>query len=348
MTAENEQKPTPISALGEFGLIRRLTQNLKPMQPGTVRSIGDDAAVLNYGDERTVVSTDMFVEGVHFDLLFTPLMHLGYKCVVGSISDVVAMGATPRHIFVNIALSNKYSVEMVEEVYKGIRTACKNYRVDLAGGDTSASHSGMMISITAMGSAPEEQLSYRSGAKPGDKVVVSGDLGGSYVGLQVLEREKRVMEEEPEIKPELEGFEYVLQRQLRPEARMDIMELLRKNKIHPTSMIDISDGLGSEMLHLCEESKVGCTIYEEHIPMDPATYNTAVEFSLDSTVCALNGGEDYELLFTVSAEDGEKLENDPDVTVIGEVTEAGEGRWLITRGGNKIELEAGGWNAFRE
>jgi thiamine-monophosphate kinase len=340
------EKLTPIGQLGEFGLITHLTRNFKPVEASTVTAVGDDAAVLKYGAEDSIVSTDMYVEGVHFDLVYTPLMHLGYKCITGSISDIYAMNGMARQVLVSLALSSRFTVEALEELYDGIRIACKNYGVDLVGGDTTSCKTGLVISVTAIGTARNKDICYRSGAKEGDLVCVSGDLGGAYVGLQVLEREKRVFLEAPGAQPELSGFDYVLKRQLRPEARKDVVEILKALDIRPTAMIDISDGLASEALHICTQSKTGCELYEDKIPIDPNTYNTALDFNLDPTVCALSGGEDYELLFTISPADHEKIKNQPDFTVIGHITDADDGCRLVSKSGNIYPLEAQGWKHF--
>ncbi|MEX0968033.1 MAG: thiamine-phosphate kinase [Bacteroidia bacterium] len=348
--AENKKEGyTSISTLGEFGLIEKLTAHLKKYNESSNTVAGDDGAVIKYeGEEHTVISSDMFLEGVHFDLLYTPLLHLGYKCIVAAISDIVAMNAKPGQVLVNLAISNKYSVEMVEELYKGMETACANYKVDVVGGDTSSSRTGMVLSITALGSAPASKIVYRTGAKTGDIVCVTGDLGAAYLGLQLLEREKRVLAADPQMKPELTGYEYLLQRQLKPETRVDVIHLLGELKLKPTAMIDISDGLASDLLHLCNKSNKGVKIYEENIPVDPMAYNAAMDFNLDPTLCALNGGEDYELIFTLPASEKESVENDPDITVIGVITDASEGSRLITRSGAAHPLQAQGWNAFPE
>jgi thiamine-monophosphate kinase len=337
---------TQIQDLGEFGLIAHLTEPFNPAQPTTVAGAGDDAAVLHYGDVETLVSTDMYVEGVHFDLVYTPLMHLGYKCVTGSISDIYAMNGTAQQVLVSLALSSRFTVEALDELYLGIRIACENYGVDLVGGDTTSSKTGLVISVTALGYANAKEICYRKGAQPGDIICVSGDLGGAYVGLQVLEREKRVFLEVPDAQPELEGFDYVLKRQLRPEARKDIVEILKALNVKPTAMIDISDGLASEIMHICKESDTGCTLEEDKIPLDESTYNTALKFNIDPTLCALSGGEDYELLFTINPDDLEKISNQPDFTVIGHIETKEAGCKLLTRSGNRHELIAQGWKHF--
>lgn len=330
--------------MGEFGLIDRLTETIQIKNESTLKGVGDDAAVLNYNQKRVVVSSDLLTEGIHFNLMYVPLKHLGYKAVVVNLSDIFAMNAVPRQIVVNIALSNKFSVEAVEEIYSGIYLACEKYRVDLVGGDTTSSLTGLTISITAIGEAEEENLVYRSGAKPNDLLCVSGDLGGAYMGLQLLERENEVFKVNKNMQPQLQGYDYILERQLKPEARGDIIAAFKKLGIQPTSMIDISDGLSSEIMHLCKNSNTGCNLYEDKIPMDYQTKKMAEELSINPLVAALNGGEDYELLFTLSVLDYEKIKNAPDFTIIGHMTEAGEGTHLITNAGSAIPLQAQGWD----
>jgi thiamine-monophosphate kinase len=296
------EKPSELSELGEFGLIRRLTKNFSTKAESTLLGIGDDAAMLHSKEKRVLISTDMLVEGVHFDLMYAPLAHLGYKCVVANLSDICAMNGVPGQITVSIAVSNRFSIEALDELYGGIKKACDAYNVDLVGGDTTTSVSGLTISVTAIGYVAEEEVVRRSGAKEGDLLVVTGDLGGAYMGLQVLEREKAVYLDSPQVQPDLSGHDYILERQLKPEARVDIKKALEDISVHPTSMIDISDGLSSEAFHLCEASGLGCNIYEDKIPMDALMYDTARDFNLDPTTCALNGGEDYELLMTVKQE----------------------------------------------
>jgi thiamine-monophosphate kinase len=344
LTMSKEKKQTRIAELGEFGLIERLTQHIQIKNKSTLKGVGDDAAVLNYGSKSVVFSTDLLTEGVHFNLMYVPLKHLGYKSVIVNLSDIYAMNARPKQITVSLAFSNKFSVEAVEELYSGIYLACENYGVDLVGGDTTGSLTGLTISISALGEASQDDLVYRNGAKPGDLLCVSGDLGGAYMGLQLLERENEVYKVNPNEQPKLEGYDYILGRQLKPEARADVINAFEKLQIKPTSMIDISDGLSSEILHLCKNSKVGCNLFEEKVPMDLQTKKMAEELNINPLVAALNGGEDYELLFTLSPEDAEKLKNDPDFTVIGEITKADEGASLVTTGGSKIELQAQGWN----
>lgn len=337
---------TELSSLGEFGLIKHLTQFIQIKNESTIKGIGDDAAVIDYIDKQIVVSTDMLVEGVHFDLAYVPLKHLGYKSVTVNLSDIYAMNATPRQITVSLAMSNRFSVEALEELYSGIIMACNKYKVDIVGGDTTTAKSGLVISITAIGEANEDELVYRDGAKDGDLLCVTGDLGGAYVGLQLLEREKKIFMESPGVQPDLDGNDYILERQLKPEARKDIPPLLKLLEVKPTSMIDISDGLASEILHLCTQSEVGCNLYEDKIPIDPSTYNTAREFNLDPTVCALSGGEDYELLFTIDQSDFPKIKANPNITVIGHMTSRKDGTNLIARGGTSHPLTAQGWDSL--
>ncbi|AVI50780.1 thiamine-phosphate kinase [Pukyongia salina] len=349
MFEEKDQSRTAISELGEFGLISHLTANFKITRKSTVKGIGDDAAVIapEKGSE-IVVTTDMLVEGVHFDLSYMPLKHLGYKAVVVNLSDIYAMNAQASQITVSIALSNRFPVEAVEALYSGIETAARIYNIDVVGGDTTSSTSGLVISITAIGMADKKNITYRNGASENDLLVVTGDLGAAYLGLQVLEREKKVFEVNPNAQPDLEPYTYLVERQLKPEARKDIPKLLAELGVLPTSMIDISDGLSSEILHLCEQSKVGCNLYEEKIPLDPQVISTCEEFNLDSTTIALSGGEDYELLFTLKQEDFPKIKGNPNLTVIGHITARKEGAHLITRANTKIPLIARGWNALSE
>lgn len=341
------EKRTEISQLGEFGLIDRIKQGLEPVNESTITGIGDDAAVLSASEKQRVVTTDMLLEGVHFDLSYIPLTHLGYKAVAVNVSDVAAMNAIPKQITVNIGLSNRFSVEAVEALYEGIKTACKAYKVDLVGGDTTASHAGLVLSITAIGEQEEGKLSLRSGAKKGEIICATGDLGGAFVGLQVLEREKQEFIQNPQMQPQLDQYTYIVQRQLRPEARMDIIHELAELNIVPTSMIDVSDGLASELLHLCKHSGVGAQIYEENLPIDKQTYDTAVEFNLDPITCVMNGGEDYELLFTIRQDDYEKLKQHPDIHFIGYVTEHTAKAVLVTKGGNAVDIKAQGFKHFK-
>ena len=339
---------TELTSLGEFGLINLLTEHIEIYNESSLKGIGDDAAVIKYDNEKsTLVSTDMLVEGVHFDLSYVPLKHLGYKAIVVNLSDIYAMNGTPKQVTVSIAASNRFSVEAIEELYAGMLFACKKYNVDLVGGDTTSSTSGLIISVTAIGEAKKEDIVYRNGAQEKDLVCVSGDLGGAYMGLQVLEREKFVFKDNPQLQPDLVGNDYILERQLKPEARMDIIELFKTLDIKPTSMIDISDGLASELMHLCTQSEVGCELYEDKIPLDPQTFDRAREFSLDPTVCALSGGEDYELLFTIPMSEYEKIKNVPDFTIIGHITPKASGLNLIAKAGTSHPITAQGWNSFK-
>ena len=346
MIEDKNQQRTDLSSLGEFGLIEHLTKNFEISHSSTIKSIGDDAAVLEFNKKQIVVTTDMLVEGVHFDLSYMPLKHLGYKAVVVNLSDVFAMNAKATQITVSIALSNRFPLEALEELYAGIETAAKLYNVDVVGGDTTSSTSGLLISVTAIGEADKEDIVYRNGAKPNDLLVVTGDVGAAYLGLQVLEREKEVFKVNPNSQPDLDAYTYIIERQLKPEARQDVINLLKELEVKPTSMIDISDGLSSEILHLCKSSDVGCDLYEDKIPLDPQVISTAEEFNMDSTTIALSGGEDYELLMTISQEDFPKIKANPNLTVIGYVTEAARGKHLVTRGDTKIELQAQGWKNF--
>ncbi|MBW3130882.1 thiamine-phosphate kinase [Hymenobacter profundi] len=338
---------TPLNALGEFGLINRLQQTITLRQPSTTLGIGDDAAILSpAAGQDTVISTDLLVEGVHFDLTFCPLKHVGYKAVAVNVSDVAAMNATPTQIVVGIAVGARYSVEAIEELYEGMRLACEAYNVDLVGGDTTASRGGLTISVTVLGQVAQSQAVRRSGAQSNDLLCVTGDLGGALLGLQVLEREKQAWQADPEFQPELEKYSYVVQRQLRPEARMDIIYELRELGITPTSMIDISDGLASETLHLCQASGVGARIFTENLPIANPTLEVAEEFNLDPIMCMLNGGEDYELLFTVPLADHDKIKNHPDITIIGHMVPQSEGANLITKAGQAVPLQAQGFKHF--
>lgn len=345
---ENKNDNTPLSKLGEFGIIDHLTKTIEISQPSTKLGIGDDAAILNYGSEDTVVSTDLLIEGVHFDLSYMPLKHLGYKAVMVNLSDIYAMNAEPTQITVSLAVSNRFPLEALEELYSGIRLAAKNYKVDIVGGDTTSSLSGLTISITALGKAPEAAIVKRSGAKPNDLLVVTGDLGGAYMGLQVLEREKQVFKANPNAQPDLEPYSYIVERQLKPEARKDIPALLKKLEVKPTAMIDISDGLSSEIIHLCKSSNVGMNLFEEKLPLDPAVIAVCEEFNLDSTTILLSGGEDYELLFTVDQDDYDKIKANPNLTIIGHMTDESAGMHLITRAGEQVEMQARGWNHLND
>lgn len=337
---------TPLNNLGEFGLIGRIKEATQVNNPSTILGIGDDAAILEPGRAQVLVSTDMLVEGVHFDLTFCPLRHLGYKAVAVNVSDIAAMNALPTQITVSLAVGSRYTVEAIEELYEGIRLACENYKVDLVGGDTTSSNAGLVISVTAIGEADRGQAVRRSTAKPNDLICVTGDLGAAYLGLQVLEREKQVFIDNPDMQPDLTQKEYLVQRQLKPEARMDVIHELRDLGVQPTSMIDISDGLASELMHICSQSQVGAAIYQDKLPVDQQVLDTAEEFRLDPVMCALNGGEDYELLFTVALADFDKIRNHPDITIIGKITEAGEGVRLVTPSGNTFPVKAQGWTHF--
>lgn len=348
MLEDKNKSLTPIETLGEFKLIEHLTQKFNLKSKSTIKGVGDDAAVVNFGKKNTVITTDLLIEGVHFDLSYVPLKHLGYKAVMANLSDIYAMNGKATHITVSIAVSNRFSLEALEELYEGIKLATEFYNVDLIGGDTSATSKGLMISITALGEVNIDNQVYRSGAKPKDLLVVSGDLGGAYLGLQVLEREKEVFKVNPNNQPDLSPYTYIVGRQLKPEARKDVVELLEALKVKPTSMIDISDGLSSELIHICKASKVGCEVYENKIPLDPQVISTCEEFGIDSTTVALNGGEDYELLFTISQDDYSKIKGNPNLTVLGFIKEQEEGMHLITRAETVIELKAQGWKNFSE
>jgi thiamine-monophosphate kinase len=342
------QERTEIGQIGEFGLIEHLTKNIELKQASSIVGVGDDAAVIDHFGKQTVISTDLLLEGVHFDLMYTPLKHLGYKSVVVNLSDVYAMNATPTQILMSVGLSNRFSVEAVTEFYEGVYAACEKYGVDLIGGDTTASQKGFMISVTAIGEVAPDKYVKRNTAQKGDLICVSGDLGGAYVGLLFLEREKKIYLESPGVQPDLEGESYVVGRLLKPEARKDIIEFLDDAEIHPTSMMDISDGLSSEILHLCRQSQLGCVLYEEKIPIAEAMRNAAFKFEIDPTACALSGGEDYELLFTVSQADYEKLLLNEQISVVGYMTEPEQGTHIHTKGGNKHVITAQGWNHYKK
>lgn len=339
-------KRTELSALGEFGLIKHLTEKIKLQNSSSIKGVGDDAAIIEYKNKCVVATADMLVEGIHFDLSYCPLKHLGYKAAIVNFSDVYAMNAIPRQLLVSVAVSNRFSVEAMEELYSGILLACETYGVDLAGGDTSSSLSGLIINGTAIGEAEKEEIVYRGTANEYDLLCVSGDLGAAYIGLQILEREKKIFQENPKIQPDLSGHDYVLERQLKPEARKDIIEIFKNLNLKPTSMIDISDGLASEIIHICLQSNKGCNLYEEKIPIDVVVANEAKELGLDATISALNGGEDYELLFTVRQADYEKIKNTKEISVIGHITHKGSGINLISKSGSQIPLTAQGWDAF--
>ena len=341
---KNEQR-TQLSNLGEFGLIQHLTDSISLQHRSSIKGVGDDAAVLEF-NKQILVTTDLLVEGVHFDLSYMPLKHLGYKAVMVNLSDVYAMNGSASQITVSLAVSNRFTLEAIEALYEGIHLACKTYGIDLVGGDTTSSTKGLLLSITAVGEASKEDVVYRDGAKPTNLLVVSGDLGAAYLGLQILEREKQVFQANPNAQPELDQYTYLIERQLKPEARKDVVKLLKDLKVKPTAMIDISDGLSSELIHICQQSKVGCNVYEDKLPLDPQVISTCEEFNIDSTMVALSGGEDYELLFSIALEDFDKIKGNPNLTVIGHVTEKGEGMHLITRANQKVELTAQGWNAL--
>jgi thiamine-monophosphate kinase len=340
-------KPTELSKLGEFGLIDELTRMIESRHPGTVKGIGDDAAVTDAGGKKILISTDLLVEGVHFDLVYTPLKHLGYKAAVVNFSDIAAMNAYPAQITVGMAVSSKFSVEALSEIYEGIRLACQRYNVDLIGGDTTSSVSGLMLALTVIGYAEESDIVYRSGAEENDLLCVSGDLGAAYAGLLLLEREKTVFKADPGVQPDLEGYDYILSRQLKPEARTDVVSVLREKGIRPTSMIDISDGLASETLHLCRNSNKGALLYPEKFPIDPQTVAIGEAFKMDPTTMALNGGEDYELLFTVKQSDYEVVKAINGLSIIGHITEAAGGIHLVQGDGSLVPVTAQGWDSFK-
>lgn len=344
----NSEKRTELSEIGEFGLIDLLKKDVIRYNASTVEGIGDDAAVIGDGEMLTVVSTDMLVEGVHFDMTYTPLKHLGYKAVAVNLSDIAAMNAVPEQITVSVAVSNRFSAEAVLELYRGIAAACENYKVDLVGGDTTSSLTGLIISVTAIGKVSKDRIVYRKNARVNDLLCVTGDLGGAYMGLQVLEREKQEFMVNPDMKPQLEDKDYIVHRLLKPEARTDVMYQFADLGLIPTSMIDVSDGLASELMHICKASGVGARVYEDKLPVDKLTYETALEFHLDPTTCILNGGEDYELLFTIDQKDFSKVKNHPDITIIGHMVQASEGVDLITKQNNIVPLAAQGWSHFEK
>jgi len=347
--AQERTKSSELAELGEFGLIKRVTAEAKIKNESTLTGVGDDCAVLNFPDKRVVVTTDLLTEGVHFNLVYVPLKHLGYKAVSVNISDICAMNAIPRQITVSLAISSKFTLAAIDELYEGIHLACAHYGVDLVGGDTTTSLTGLTISVTAIGEADAEELVYRSGAKPTDLLCVTGDLGGAYLGLQLLERENELFRLNPTLQPQLSGYDYILSRQLKPEARTDMRKIFSTIGIRPTSMIDISDGLSSEILHICESSVVGCRLYEERLSFDPQVQKMAEEIGINPLVAALNGGEDYELLFTVPVNEHDKLRNHPDITVIGHMTRKEDGAVLVTAGGlQEIPLQAQGWNPLKK
>jgi thiamine-monophosphate kinase len=343
-----ETNRTEISTLGEFGLIKHLTENIKLQNPESKYGVGDDAAVLEFNNQQTLVTTDLLMEGVHFDLIYTPMKHLGYKAAIVNFSDIYAMNGTPKQITVSLAVSKRFCIEDLELFYEGLQLACQLHGVDIVGGDTTSSVTGLAISITCIGVADKEQVVYRNGAKETDLICVSGDLGAAYMGLQLLEREKAVFEGQKEVNPDFSGKEYLLERQLKPEARKDIIEALKKEGIRPTAMMDISDGLSSELMHICSQSSVGCRVYEERIPIDYQTAVMAEELNMNVTTCALNGGEDYELLFTVPLTEHDKVAAMKGIKVIGHITKPELGCGLITRDGQEFELKAQGWNPLKE
>jgi thiamine-monophosphate kinase len=340
-------KRTEIEDLGEFGLINHITKGFTTYIPTTIKGVGDDAAVVSISEtEAMLISTDSLIEGVHFNLMYTPLKHLGYKAVVVNLSDICAMNGQPEQITVSLALSNRFPIEAIEELYSGIKKACDFYQIDLIGGDTTSSLSGLMISITAIGRIKKSEIVFRNGAKENDLLVVSGDLGAAYMGLQLLEREKEVYKTNPNIQPDLDGHDYLLERQLKPEVRTDVIKLLKTLEVQPTSMIDISDGLASEIFHLCKASNLSCTIYDEKIPIDGKTASTAIDFNIDPITTALNGGEDYELLFTIAQSDYEKILGNPNFSIIGHMTDINSGINFVDKQGAVIPLKAQGWKHF--
>lgn len=342
-----EQSRTEISKLGEFGLIERLTKNIQLQNPSTLKGVGDDAAVIDNNDFLTVVSTDMLVEGIHFDLMYTPLKHLGYKSVVVNLSDIYAMNAIPKQIVISIAMSNRFSVEALEELYEGIYAACKYYSVDLVGGDTSASNKGLIISVTAIGQGEKDKIVYRNGAQVGDLICITGNVGAAYLGLQILEREKQLYLDNPKIQPNLEEQVYLVGRQLKPEARKDVIEMFAQNNLIPTAMIDVSDGIASDLMHICKQSGVGAFLEESGVPIHPDAQMQAINFRLDPITCALSGGEDYELLFTIDPKDIDKIKYLPDIYIAGEIVPAEDGVKLHTKGGNIHDITAQGWQHFK-
>src|SRR6185436_15948530 len=342
----SEQR-TEISSIGEFGLIEHLTKNIELQNASSIVGVGDDAAVIDHFGKQTVITTDLLIEGVHFDLMYTPLKHLGYKSVIVNLSDIYAMNAIPTQITMSVGISNRFSLEAIDEFYEGVYAACEKYDVDLVGGDTTSSQKGFIISITAIGEVAPDKFVKRSTAGKGDLLCVSGDLGAAYVGLLFLEREKKIFMESPGVQPDLEGEAYVIGRMLKPEARKDVVEFFARSNITPTSMIDVSDGLSSEILHLCKQSKLGCLLYEEKIPIAKEMRDAAFKFEIDPTACALSGGEDYELLFTVPQSEHDKLVLNEDISVIGYMTELGQGAHIITKGGSKYPITAQGWNHMK-
>ena len=343
----SEMKRTELESLGEFGLIETLTKETELKHSTSIKGIGDDAAVIDAGDCFQLVSTDMLMEGIHFNLMYTPLKHLGYKSIVVNLSDIYAMNGKPEQVTVSIAVSNRFSLEALKEFYTGVHLACKIYNVDLVGGDTTSSVSGFAISVTAIGKVEKSKVVYRGNAQENDLLVVTGDLGGAFMGLQLLEREKTVFKDMPGVQPDLDGNDYILERQLKPEARKDIIEMFEKMELTPSAMIDISDGLASECIHLAKGSELGFALYEEKIPIDPTTFSIARDFNLDPVTCAMNGGEDYELLFTISQNDYDKIKGNPNMTVVGHMTDKASAYQLITNGGSSIDVTAQGWDALK-
>lgn len=341
-----QRKLTPLTEIGEFGLIDHLTKNIVLVNPETRYGVGDDAAVLQYGEKVMLVSTDILTEGIHFDLTYFPLQHLGYKAIAVNLSDIYAMNGTPKQVTVSLAVSSKFSLEAIEEIYSGIHRACANFNVDIIGGDTASSNAGLFLSVTVLGSADPEDVVYRHGANEKDLICVTGDLGAAFMGLLLLEREKTVFKADPNMQPDFAGKDFLLEKQLKPEPRKDIIDLFREKKIKPTAMIDISDGLASEVFHLGKRSGLGAAIYEEKLPIFQTTFDTAREFSIDPTTAALNGGEDYELLFTITQHDYEKIKTFPDISIIGHMAEASYGFQLISKNGVQTPLKAQGWDAF--
>lgn len=345
---KDQNKQLQISDLGEFGLIDHLTKNIQLQHKSTIKGIGDDAAVLDYSDKQVVVTSDLLLEGIHFDLMYSPLKHLGYKAVVVNISDILAMNCTPKQIIVSIGFSGKFSLEYIDELYDGIKLACQKYNIDFVGGDTTSSLTGMTISATAIGEGEKDHIVYRNGADKNDIICVTGDLGGAYMGLQLLEREKEVFRSKPGSQPDLSGYDYILERQLKPEARTDIVKFLREKGIRPTSMMDISDGLASELLHISHNSKLGCKIFQDKIPIDENTATMAEEFDMEPTSAALNGGDDYELLFTVPTEDYEKIKEEETISMIGHMTDKDSGCYMISTSEHEIQLQAQGWQGLEQ
>lgn len=342
----SEDKRTEIGELGEFGLIEHLAAGVDAVNKSTLKGIGDDACVIDVGDKLMLLSTDMLLEGVHFDLSYVPLQHLGYKAVAVNVSDIAAMNGVPKQITLSLGLSNRFSVEAIDQVYEGVKAACKEYKVDLVGGDTTSSAAGLVLSVSVLGEVPKGGVVYRNSAKENDIVCVTGDLGAAYVGLQVLEREKQEFLVNPEMQPKLDQYDYVVGRQLRPKARMDIIYEFSELKVKPTAMIDVSDGLASDIFHLCKQSDLGVALYEDKLPIDKQAYETAAEFGIDPNACALNGGEDYELLFTIGPDDFEKIKNHADIHTIGYMQSKEKGRTFVTRNNNVVELTAQGWKHF--